>query len=125
MPIKRSKSQPSQSLIEFYTEIEDNTTNYLGETMLKWIDRLSAELPHLEIWGLTSLYRLVLMSSETHEGEWSVIIIGSENNYRVDYLIPKDENPPWENAYITGTTIDFEEAVKMSILAIKKSKAWQ
>ncbi|GAA4276125.1 hypothetical protein GCM10022259_08490 [Aquimarina mytili] len=53
-----------------------------------------------------------------------MIIFGSENNYRVDYLMPK-KDAPWENAYITGTTMDFEKALKMSIIAIEKSGAWR
>ena len=126
MPVKRSKSQQQQSLTEFYTENSDETiNNSIGEVMLKWIDRLNSELPDIEIWGLTSLYRLVLMATETYEGEWSVIIFGTENNYRVDYLIPKEENSPWQNAYITGTTTDFEEALKMSLIAIENSRAWK
>ncbi|GAA4276126.1 hypothetical protein [Aquimarina mytili] len=70
MPIIRSKSQPHQTLKEFYTENSDKAiNNVIGPKMLKWIDRLNSELPDLEIWGLTSLYRLVLMSTETFEGE--------------------------------------------------------
>jgi len=124
MPIITSKSK---DLREFYSEaIQDSdfTTREIGKTMLEWVNRIELELPELRIWGLTSHYRLVLMATETYHGDWSVIIIGQKGNYRVDYLMPK-EYAPWENAYVTGETTDFEEALKISIIGIKKSGAWK
>ena len=64
------------------------------------------------------------MATETYHGDWSVIIIGQKGNYRVDYLIPK-ENALWKNAYVTGETTDFEEALKMSLIGIKNCEAWK
>ncbi len=127
MPIITSKSQDSKDLREFYSEAaedSDFTTREIGKTMLEWVKRIELEAPELKIWGLTSHYRLVLMATETYHGEWSVIIIGQKGNYRVDYLMPKEE-APWDNAYVTGETTDFEEAFKMSIIGIEKSGAWK
>lgn len=127
MPIITSKSQASKDLREFYSEAamdSDFRIKEIGKAMLEWIERIELALPDLEIWALTSHYRLVLMASETYRGDWSVIIIGQKGNYRVDYLIPK-EDAPWNHAYITGETSDFEEALNMSLIGIEKSGAWK
>jgi hypothetical protein len=127
MPIITSKSQNDRELTEFYSaaaQETDFTSREICKAMLEWIKRIELELPDLEIWGLTSHYRLVLMSTDTFEGDWSVIIIGQQGNFKVDYLIPK-ENAPWTNAYVTGETTDFEEALKMSLIGIKNSGAWK
>ena len=126
MAINNSKSQPNKSLIEFYSEAatdSDFITSEIGKTMIKWIQEIERKLPDLQIWGLTSHYRLVLMATETHTGDWSVILIGQEGHYRVDYLIPLDE-APWENAYITGETTTFDKAMEMTLVGIEKSGAW-
>jgi len=121
MTIIRSKSQQHQTLTEFYTEAaesNDRTTSDLGKEMLKWIDLLSKKLPKLEVWGLTSLYRLVLMSSDTYESIWSVIIVGKPTHYRVQYLMPK-VGAPWKNAYVIGETDSLDEAVELTVTAMQ------
>ncbi len=127
MTVITSKSQSTNGLKEFYLEAskdDDFTTKEIGKAMLMWIEGIEQALPELQIWGLTSHYKLVLMATETYHGDWSVIIIGQKGNYRVDYLIPK-ENAPWENAYVTGETTNFEEALKMTLTGIEKCGAWK
>lgn len=95
----------------------------MGKEMLMWIDQLNKRLSSIEVWGLTSLFRLVLMSSDTHKGEWSVIIVGMPTHYKVEYLMPS-EGAPWRNAYISGETKSLEEAVEMTLTAMERSGSW-
>ena len=126
MPIIRCKSQKSRSLSEHYLELtvsDDKYSRSAGETMIRWIQRLDNEFPTLNIFALTSVDRLVLMSSNDWTADWSVIIIGYEGHYHVEYLLPENESP-WHNAYVIGNTKDFEEAIEMTKLGMKKSRAW-
>lgn len=126
MPIRRSKSQVHSTLQEFYEEFANGDHEILrriGKTMLQWIKRIDESLPYATIYGLTSHMHLVLMPGETYRDDWAVRLMGTDNDYSVQYLMPK-EDAPWPNAYVTGEFSDFDEAVEMSLKAIKLCGLW-
>ena len=69
MHLTRCKDQKHATLEEFYGEVaasDEPVTRKGGEVMLDWIARLRA-LPDAKIvYGLTSHYRLCLLSQDTH-----------------------------------------------------------
>ena len=126
MPIIRSKSQPHDSLEGFYEELatsDDKYSSQIDKTMIKWIERIESTLPDATIYGLTSLMHLILMPGETAEEDWAVKLIGRDNYYTVQYLMPK-KDAPWLNAYVTGEFSDFDEALAMSVRAIQLCELW-
>ena len=126
MPIIPSKSQTHDSLGGFYEELansDDTTSSQIGKTMIKWIERIEKKLPDAKIYGLTSHMHLILMPGETYREDWAVKLIGMDNHYTVQYLMPRKDSP-WLNAYVTGEFTDFDEAVAMSVRAIQLCELW-
>jgi hypothetical protein len=126
MPIATSLSQANNSFRDHYVEAggsDDETTRNLGQAMLKWIDKLDKLIPNDTVWGLTSLYQLVLMPTDQAEGPWAVKIVGFDKNYQISYLLPSEKSP-WKEAYVQVTTEDLDEAVEMTITALKESGYW-
>jgi len=126
MPIRRSKSQPSKSLREFYDGLENETEPHSGEVgnvMLKWIEGIEQALPNARIYGLTSHFHLILMPGETYEGPWAVRLIGNGMDYKVSLLM-SEEDAPWPGAYVSGECQTFEQALAMSLLAIRSCGYW-
>lgn len=126
MPIIRINSQPHDSLEGFYKELaksDDVTSSQIGKTMIRWIERIEKKLPDAKIYGLTSHMQLILMPGETYREDWAVKLIGMDNHYSVQYLMPRKDSP-WLNAYMTGEFTDFDEAVAMSVRAIQLCGLW-
>ena len=126
MPVIRSKSQTHDSLEGFYDELaksDDTSSSQIGKTMIRWIERIEKKLPDTKIYGLTSHMHLILMPGETYKEDWAVKLIGMDNHYTVQYLMPRKDSP-WLNAYVTGEFTDFDEAVAMSVRAIQLCELW-
>ena len=126
MPIVRSKSQSHDSIEGFYEELarsDEATSRQIGRPMLKWIERIEKKLPEANIYALSSHAHLVLMPGETYKEDWAVKLIGMNNHYTVQYLMPRKDSP-WLNAYVTGEFTDFDEAVAMSVRAIQLCELW-
>jgi len=122
MPIKKCKDQDYSTLQEFYTD--PKVPKPIGEATLKLISWLNETFKTTEIFGLTSHYRLVLLSENSSSANSNVIISAMGIRYYFEYLIPTEE-APWEHAHITGFTDNFEDAKKYILLCIKKSKGWE
>ena len=92
--------------------------------MLDWIARLRALPDDRRIFGLTSHYRLCLLSQDDYTSPWFVIISAlDERNYYVEYLMPENE-APWQAAYVRGEARSAEDAVWMVVTAMDKSGGW-
>lgn len=126
MPIKRNTDQKSKTLIEFYTEIKNDSNPFsqgAGTLMLKWIDRINSEFKETEIWGLISHNHLILQAENDYTSPTYVILKTGMEEYHIEYLIPQ-ESEPWENAYIKGATKSLDEAMTMLKTAMRNSKGW-
>src|SRR4051812_7278390 len=97
MHLTRCKDQKHATLEEFYTKAQDShepVTSKSGEVMLDLITRLRALPDDRHIYGLTSHYRLCLLSQDTYTSPWFVILSAlDERNYYVEYLMPESEAP--------------------------------
>ncbi len=126
MPIKRNTEQKSKTLIEFYTEIKNESNTFskgAGTLMLNWIDRINSEFKETEIWGLTSHNHLILQTENDYTSESYVILTTGMDEYHIEYLIPK-ESEPWKNAYAKGATKSLDEAMLMLKTAMRNCKGW-
>ena len=127
MHLTRCKDQKHATLDEFYGEAaasREPVTRKSGAVMLDWIARLRALPNERHVYGLTSHYRLCLLSEDTYTSPWFVIITASdERNYYVEYLMPEHESP-WPHAYVRGETRSADDAVRMVVTAMEKSGGW-
>ena len=92
--------------------------------MLAFIEMIDKTFLETQIWGLTSLYRLVLQAKDQWDTEWFVIVncIGN-NEYYFEYLMTADKRP-WDNATVKGVTQNLTEAKKYLLIAMKESGGW-
>ncbi len=125
MPLIRNTGQ-TKTLIEFYTELKDSsdyTSQGVGTHMLNWIERINQEFKVTKIWGLTSLYRLILQAEDNYASTNHVILMAIDDEYYIEYQIPK-ESAPWENAFVKGSAASLDEAMRMLKIAMVNSKGW-
>ena len=126
MPIKRNTDQKSKTLIEFYSELKNDSnvvSKGVGTLMLNWIERINSEFKETEIWGLTSHNHLILQTENDYTSQTYVILTTGMDEYHIEYLIPK-ESEPWENAYVKGVTKSLDEAMIMLKTAMRNCKGW-
>jgi len=129
MPIVRnSKQSIDKDLHSFYAELTNDSnavvTKTIGNNMLALIEMINQTFVETQIWGLTSLYRLVLQTKDQWDSEWFVIVncIGN-TEYYFEYLMT-DDKKPWENATVKGVTQNLTEAKKYLLIAMKESGGW-
>ncbi len=127
MYLERCKDQPSRSLDEFYEAIarEPAPFDRIGRAMLDLLARLRAVSDARRIWGLTSHERLCLLAEDSYESPWFVIVgaLGAEDVF-VEYLVPADEEP-WPHAYLRGQAASLDDAVRVILIAMDKSRGWE
>lgn len=126
MPIRRNTDQKSKTLIQFYSDLKNDSnvvSKGVGTLMLNWIDRINSEFKETEIWGLTSHYHLFLQTENDNTSQTYVILTTGMDEYHIEYLIPK-ESEPWENAYVKGATKSLDEAMIMLKIAMRNCKGW-
>jgi hypothetical protein len=127
MHLTRCKDQKRATLDEFYGEMRDSNepiTRKGGEVMLDLLARLRALPDDRRVFGLTSHYRLCLLSQDTYTSPWFVIVSAlDERNFYIEYLMPERE-APWQHAYVRGEARSADDAVRMIETAMKKSGGW-
>lgn len=128
MPIIRNSKQ-GKDLHSFYAELthesNDVVTRTVGTNMLALIEMINQTFVETQIWGLTSLYRLVLQTKDQWNSEWFIIIncIGN-NEYCFEYLMTEDKKT-WKDATVKGVTQNLAEAKKYLLIAMKECGAWE
>ncbi len=96
----------------------------IGKTMLSLLARLRALPDGRHVWGLTSHYRLCLLSEDSSASPWFVIVSALDmRNYYVEYLMP-ERVAPWPHAYVRGEARAEDDAVQMVVTAMEKSEGW-
>jgi len=129
MPITVCKNHSSKSLIGIYEELANYDKNPVWKTksqaMIDSINLINQVFIETQIWGLTSHDRLVLLSENTWESKWHVIIenIGSKEYY-FEYLIPENKSP-WKNGIVKGVAPSIVEAKKYLGIAMRESEGWK
>ena len=129
MPIIRNTKQSiDKDLYGFYAELTDDAnevvTKAIGKNMLALIEMINQTFVETKIWGLTSLYRLVLQTKDQWDSERFVTIYCIGNNeYYFEYLMT-DSKKPWDYATVKGVTQNLTEAKKYLLISMKESGGW-
>jgi hypothetical protein len=134
MPIKRNTNQEKLTLKEFYGElvsrgekfekISDFNVN-VGKDMIRLLEMINETFKETQLWGLTSLIRLIIQKENDWASDWYVIISGGgAGNYRIEYLVPENKRP-WKNARVQGEAKNLEEAKKYLIIAMNECEGWK
>lgn len=126
MPLKRISEQKSSTIEEFYinlTEHDNPIDVKTGNVMLSFIEMVNQLFPNTPIFCLTSLSKLILLSENDWKTDWFVGIIGNQDCFYFDYLLP-NENRPWKEARVHGEASSLEEAKKYLLIAMRESGGW-
>ncbi len=134
MPITRNTNQSEISLEEFYLESisigekfgKENDFNVrAGKSMIQLLEMINEIFKDTQIWGLTSLKRLVIQKENDWKSDWYIIITGGgHEQYTIEYLLPKNIRP-WENARVRGEAKNLEEAKRYLIIAMNECGGWK
>lgn len=134
MPIKRNSSQDITGLKEFYNELIGNPeapegTNFIlstaGKNMLRFIEMINETFKDTQLWGLTSVDRLVIQREDNSESEWYITIASiADGSFLVQYLMPTKKRP-WKNAAVHGSAENLEEAKRLLIIAMNECEGWK
>lgn len=127
MPIIRCSEQKSRTLEKFYNDAkasDESTISGIGKVMLLIIDEINKTFTTTKIYGLTSHYRLFLLSADNGRTPWfvSIIALNSKNIY-IEYLLPENKQP-WADARVRGEASSIQEAMKYLIIAMTESQGW-
>ncbi len=126
MPIKRCSEQKHKTLEEFYTEFIPEKNQFwsdVGTSMLKVIKLIDDTFKETMIYGLTSHSSLNFLSQDNSESDSFVTINSSEDEFYIEYLITKN-NEPWLNATVKGATKSLDELKSLIIIAMTESQGW-
>ena len=130
MPISVCKGHSNGSLIEIYEELyTDDKLNPIwkerANAMIQLIHMINDTFIDTQIWGLTSHYRLALLSENHWDSAWHVIIENPGNHeYYLSYIMPQS---PWPDsgATVHGVATSLEQARKYLIIAMNESHGWE
>lgn len=127
MKLVRCSDQAPETPEEFYARLGAHpgfATSLGPNAMIELIAKLRACDDSREIFGLTSLYRLVLLPRDTWTTPWFVIVGALHaNEYSIEYLMP-ERLAPWPGAQVTGTANSVGRALEMVLIAMDKSEGW-
>ncbi len=134
MPITRNTNQSKISLKEFYGELvsigekfgKENDFNLrVGKSMIQFLKMINETFKDTQLWGLTSLRRLVIQKENDWKSNWYIIITGvGHGKYKIEYLLPKNIRP-WENAMVRGEAKNLREAKRYLIIAMNECGGWK
>jgi len=129
MPIIRNTNQSRDKDLEsFYAELTDDSNDIISKTigrnMLAFIEMINHTFLETQIWGLTSLYHLVLQTKDKWDSEWFVkVTCLADNQYKFEYLMTADKRP-WDKAIVKGIAHGLTDAKKYLLIAMKESGGW-
>ena len=126
MPIQRCSEQKRQTLEEFYTEFIPEKNQFLadvGTAMLRVIKLINDTFKETIIYGLTSHASLNFLTLDNSENDWFVTINSSGDEFYIEYLMTKN-NQPWPNATVKGATKSLDELKNLIIIAMTESQGW-
>jgi hypothetical protein len=134
MPITRNSDQGSAGLVEFYREIAAEEAQQYGSPektlggghsmlcLLACIDKL---FPRTQLWGLTSLYRLIVQNADNWQADWLIRIgSGLDGTFYFEYLLPPAARP-WPDATVRGEAPTLADAERYLLIAMRESQGWK
>ena len=130
MPLKRISNQKSQTPEEFYLDLSKESSTGSGSkdrntAMLTLIKIINDFFIETNIWALTSLHRLVLLTQDNWKSKWYIIIsCFNDKEIYFEYLIPAEKHP-WPDAKVTGTANSLNQAKEYLLIAMRETDGWQ
>jgi len=91
--------------------------------MLDLLELINHTFTDTQLWGLASLYRLVIQAENDWKSPWYIIVSGVGNEYYLEYLMPDDKSP-WQGARVVGGAISIVEARRKLIIAMHECEGW-
>ncbi|MGH1433130.1 MAG: hypothetical protein ACRBG0_01605 [Lewinella sp.] len=130
MPLTRCIDQSHNTLVEFYEKLLENESSTLSsraKDMLGLIVELDILFKNIAVYAFTSHANLQIVSgSYTHDQVGvSVSAYGYQVGYVIRYVMPQEDNPPWEDAMIVGEAKSLKLAVEMIVIAMLRSSLWK
>jgi hypothetical protein len=126
MPIVRNSAQKSQTLEEFYLEDTTDVGKERAAAMLSFIAMVNQTFKVTTLYGLTSLYRLIIQKTDDWQDNWYVQVyyVTVIKKFIVEYQMP-DSVSPWKGAVISGEASSIEEARDYLIIAMIECEGWE
>ncbi|GAB3837680.1 hypothetical protein [Hymenobacter jeollabukensis] len=132
MPITRNSDQRSKTLEEFYEDFAANkgstyAADYVagGRDMLAFVAMINRTFGKTQLWGLTSLARLVIQAEDDWKSPWYIIVAASAmpGQYLFEYRLPP-ERAPWPGATVNGEAKSLNEAERYLLIAMRECEGW-
>jgi hypothetical protein len=123
MKLRRISGQPSETLEEFYTQLNTDPEPWagIGYTMVCLLHHLEQHDPGSEQWAHTAHTTLVLDASDNYETSQVYIeVAGGVYIIRCTIL---DVETPWSGASVVGQTADVAEASQIIHIALARGIA--
>lgn len=130
MPITvcTDKEFTGKSLSETYAELVlFNTSEHnqkVSRAMIELINLINQIFKDTQIWGLTSHFRLILLTENRWNSKAHVIISYGSEGYHFEYAM-SDEKRPCPNTNVKGYCKSLEEAKKYLAISMNESGAWK
>ena len=126
MPIKRSQYQSEETLEEFYNRKEwTGAFKLISGKMLQLIDWIDENFMETELIASTSHQRLCIQDKNDKRLNWIIIISNQGmDEYYFEFKVPKNRGP-WDEAWIKGKAISFEESIIYLIKSMNDSEVWK
>lgn len=126
MPITRNSSQKRKTLVQFYTEISQDShpdASLSGKMMLELLEMINDMFVETTLWGLTSIARLVIQAQDDWKSPWHILISAYRNEFHFEYLLPPGKSP-WKDAHVVGNASSLAEARRYLIIAMQECGGW-
>jgi hypothetical protein len=125
MPIKRCKdqSQTNQTLVSFYKELQQSNepvSNNIGTHMLQLLAKLNAIFTTSDIYALTSMFHIVLLSENTWKSQWILKFITNGTEFIISEIDEEMREFTKETTFTTQ-----EEFIAYILNAMRKSDYWK
>lgn len=125
MRVERCADQTRETLDGFYTSNPETPPEEveLNNAMRSLIGRLRSLDDPREVFGLTSIKTLILLSRNSCASPWFVRVVGGPSRYSIEYLLPEHQ-APWPDACVGGVARSEDEVVRMILIGMEKSGGW-
>jgi hypothetical protein len=132
MPITRNSDQKRLSLEEFYLGMADQPTNYslegglldASQQMLGLLAGINTLFPQTQLWGLTSLARLVVQNADDWTSPWYIVIsVQAPGRFHFRYLLPPAVLPRLRET-VDGEASSLPQALRYLLIAMRGCGGW-
>ena len=128
MPLTVCKKHSKKTIYGIYSELtkddESSVWRDKAQAMLKIVELIDELFVETKIYGITSHYRLGLLSEDRWDARWHVIIDSISNWYDFNFAVPESKCP-WPDARMTGSVVSNGEVKKYLLIAMRDSGGWE